>query len=257
MNIMKRNIILSLIVLALFSCKKENSTTENPYTLCFQTSNDTIFLGETINLTNCSKRFNNYEWDFGDGENSTLTQPNHTYQTKGSFSIKLTSKDDKGNIITSIKSVFVSDKIKVTYAKFLKTDGTLQTNPGPGFHHYYLGIDHGGFGQIPGYHLARGVSFSFWDNKNQLDSLLNTRLDANAEYIIGGTETHTRLLIGLIAKNGSSAPTDYNPCFLVQTSYSSVLDYIQKATLLHDKANRKFTFEQNGFKVELGYSHLN
>lgn len=82
---MKKNLLLSLIIIASLSCKKENTTAENKFTLCFQTCNDTIFLGETTSLTSCSKGFNNYEWDFGYGENNRLRQSNHTYQNTTSI----------------------------------------------------------------------------------------------------------------------------------------------------------------------------
>ncbi len=37
------------------------------------------------------------EWDFGDGEKSTETNPSHTYATAGSFDVSLKVTDDKGN----------------------------------------------------------------------------------------------------------------------------------------------------------------
>ena len=37
-----------------------------------------------------------YAWDFGDGASSTVQKPSHTYGVAGTYSVKLTVKDDKG-----------------------------------------------------------------------------------------------------------------------------------------------------------------
>lgn len=42
-----------------------------------------------------------YDWDFGDGERSTSESPSHTYNTKGSYFVKVTAKNDAGCSSTS------------------------------------------------------------------------------------------------------------------------------------------------------------
>ena len=43
-----------------------------------------------VNNTQSSQSFN-YEWDFGDGQNSTLENPNHWYVNQGIYNVKLTA----------------------------------------------------------------------------------------------------------------------------------------------------------------------
>ena len=44
-----------------------------------------------VTFTNQSTNADSYLWDFGDGSSSTLTNPQHEYTTKGSFTVKLTA----------------------------------------------------------------------------------------------------------------------------------------------------------------------
>ena len=36
-------------------------------------------------------------WDFGDGNNSTLQHPSHTYTTSGTYTVQLTATNSVGN----------------------------------------------------------------------------------------------------------------------------------------------------------------
>ncbi|WP_444997430.1 PKD domain-containing protein [Aliikangiella sp. IMCC44359] len=50
-----------------------------------------------------------YNWDFGDGNSSTQQNPQHTYNSAGSYTIKLTVTDDSGNQASDNASVTVSE----------------------------------------------------------------------------------------------------------------------------------------------------
>lgn len=57
----------------------------------FTPSIEIICVGETITFTNTSIDALTYTWDFGDGNNSTLDNPTHTYTTIGQYVITLTA----------------------------------------------------------------------------------------------------------------------------------------------------------------------
>jgi len=59
-------------------------------------------------FTNTSKFANSYKWDFGDGSAiSTLENPEHTYTVVGSYTVKLTATNEKGDSVL-IKTDFVT-----------------------------------------------------------------------------------------------------------------------------------------------------
>ncbi|MFC1940137.1 DUF4349 domain-containing protein [Chloroflexota bacterium] len=48
-----------------------------------------------------------YEWDFGDGNTSTLSAPVHAYKTAGSYTVSLTVTDDRGNTDTETRDGYI------------------------------------------------------------------------------------------------------------------------------------------------------
>lgn len=76
--------IIALVgLLGLASCQKEPMA-------CFDASPTTISAGQSVSFTStCSMDAHHYEWDFGDGGTSTDASPSHTYNTAGSYTVKL------------------------------------------------------------------------------------------------------------------------------------------------------------------------
>ena len=64
--------------------------------------------GLTINLLNQSTEASGYQWDFGDGQTSTLENPIHTYAEPGTYTIELTVFSDHCEPIRLSKTVEVS-----------------------------------------------------------------------------------------------------------------------------------------------------
>jgi len=60
------------------------------------------------NLTNGSSPYS-FLWDFGDGNTSNQQNPTHTYNSTGSFSIRLTVTDNNGEQATSTITIKVTD----------------------------------------------------------------------------------------------------------------------------------------------------
>lgn len=51
---------------------------------------------------------NQWSWDFGDGTNSTLQNPEHTYDTEGVYSVAVTVTDQNGNSDTETKTDYIT-----------------------------------------------------------------------------------------------------------------------------------------------------
>ncbi|MFT3752129.1 MAG: PKD domain-containing protein [Paludibacter sp.] len=65
-------------------------------------------------FTNSTKFANSYKWDFGDGSAiSTLENPEHTYSVVGTYTVKLTATNEKGDSVL-IKTDFVKVNSKPT-----------------------------------------------------------------------------------------------------------------------------------------------
>lgn len=80
----------------------------------------------TINCVNNSSSFENlsigatsYQWHFGDGEGSTLTDPNHTYLTPGDFDVTLMGWNDFGCSDTIQYPIEVSPGIEIFDTAFV------------------------------------------------------------------------------------------------------------------------------------------
>lgn len=63
---------------------------------------DTSCYALTLNLDNLSKNANLYFWDFGNGQTSTLENPTVTYDTLGTYTIKLVATDTVCDVSDSV-----------------------------------------------------------------------------------------------------------------------------------------------------------
>lgn len=74
------------------------------------TSENAIFCQApaTVNFVNQSNNANNFVWDFGDGTYSSLFNPSHTYNSLGTYTVKLVSNGGNCGIDSNIKTQYVS-----------------------------------------------------------------------------------------------------------------------------------------------------
>jgi PKD repeat protein len=90
-----------LILVALASCQKTP-------TASFTTSTTSPEAGEIVRFNNTSENGESYNWDFGDGGNSTQENPEHTFSNEGTYSISLevlSKNGKKKDIATSTITV--------------------------------------------------------------------------------------------------------------------------------------------------------
>ena len=76
---------------------------------------DTCVLPINYNFQNNSLGASSYNWDFGDGNNSTITLPNNTYSNSGTYTIKLVTSNTYGCSDSITNSIIVKP---VTNAQF-------------------------------------------------------------------------------------------------------------------------------------------
>ena len=57
--------------------------------------------GLQVDFTNNSTNADSYEWDFGDNNSSTQTNPSHTYAADGTYEVTLTATNECGSVTTS------------------------------------------------------------------------------------------------------------------------------------------------------------
>ena len=60
----------------------------------FESSNYITPVSSTVTFTNLSTNATSYHWDFGDGNSSTATNPQHVYQETGTYQVRLTAYAD-------------------------------------------------------------------------------------------------------------------------------------------------------------------
>ncbi|WP_276132869.1 PKD domain-containing protein [Polluticoccus soli] len=80
----------------------------------------------TTTFNNSSTSAISYNWDFGDGQTSTLTNPSHTYNTSGNYNVRLISTNAAGCKDTMLKTAYVS--VGTMQALFNVSDSTVCAN---------------------------------------------------------------------------------------------------------------------------------
>jgi len=104
--------VIAMVAIFATSCKDKNAAGDAPKArFSYEAS------GLTVQFTNMTKDAKEFAWDFGDGEKSTLENPEHTYADYGTYTVKLTVKNDAGS--NSIEDNVVLTKQSVE----IKVDG--------------------------------------------------------------------------------------------------------------------------------------
>lgn len=106
-------------IAAFTACKDEDIPPALP-TASFSVSGGNCEAPCEVSFTNTSTDATEYIWDFGDGSaTSAETNPVHTYQNGGTFSVKLVAKNDVNGGDESIQAVVISANPVITAANEL------------------------------------------------------------------------------------------------------------------------------------------
>lgn len=111
-------LLLAVVVLAV-SCKEDNVVYNTAARAAIVTADDVFELGQSIAFTDASvpasgNRITSWLWEFNDEANSTSSEQNvtFTYQTGGTYTVKLTVTDNNGLKASATKDVTVIDPAK-------------------------------------------------------------------------------------------------------------------------------------------------
>lgn len=80
------------------------------------TLNGNACINQSFNLINLSSGADQYEWDFGDGKQSSDSAPDHIYQAAGTYALTLISSSAFGCKDTSIQELYVTTPPKVSFS---------------------------------------------------------------------------------------------------------------------------------------------
>lgn len=99
-------------ILLIYSCSSDSGGDEDPKAkelqACFEISKDTISVGETLQITDCSKGASSYAYQFGNGASSAEASPAVAYDDGGDFNIDLTVTSDVMETKTFSRQVHVT-----------------------------------------------------------------------------------------------------------------------------------------------------
>ncbi len=79
----------------------------------FTVSSHTVFEDLPITFQNLTTNGATYQWDFGDGQSSTLVHPNNTFDEPGIYNIQLIATDLKGCIDSITKPITIQEEYYV------------------------------------------------------------------------------------------------------------------------------------------------
>ena len=110
-----KKLVLILAIIASVFLMKSNSyatvyTAEFSYTIVQEISPLTISFSDQSSFVN---QIISWEWNFGDGQNSSKPNPTHQYLSAGNYIVKLTIIDNIGNLSSFIDTLTLVDKVTI------------------------------------------------------------------------------------------------------------------------------------------------
>ena len=103
----KHFLFLSILTMVL-GCESDDNTPDIEVKAAFTYTVD----GTTVSFINISENASTYVWEFGDDATSTEKSPTHAYATEGTYTVKLTAKDNSGQSNTASKTIMLEAKEK-------------------------------------------------------------------------------------------------------------------------------------------------
>jgi PKD repeat protein len=86
-------IAIVIIFTQIIACEKQS---KEPPLASFTISDELARIGDVISFQNTSEGANSFDWDFGDGSNSTEENPDHIYAANGTYQVTLKATNSGG-----------------------------------------------------------------------------------------------------------------------------------------------------------------
>jgi len=164
------------------SCEKEPKAS-------FSTSKTEVDIEEVVTFTNTTVNAETYNWNFGDGNTSTLVSPTHKYTTAGTYTVTLTAESKNGK-----KTDVTTATIKVK-----ATNGLTYNNTNyPLTKAYFLN-----YGAIGGNPNSYNFHIILADNGINFDTFTG---QGNYVYLLAWSSSSTELTAGNYTYNISKNP---------------------------------------------------
>lgn len=94
----------------------------------FRPITDPKYIDLPITFQNLTDNGDTYQWDFGDGNTSTMVHPNNTYSEPGDYEIMLIATDDKGCVDTTYRVITILDEFYLYVPNTFTPDGDRYNN---------------------------------------------------------------------------------------------------------------------------------
>ena len=99
-------IAIIILTFLIISCRKKDVLPE--INACLDYDQKTYLIGDTIHFSSCSENSNKHQWDFGDGNSSSIANPIHIFTKPGEYVIEHYSYNSNNEMDTSIDTIEIN-----------------------------------------------------------------------------------------------------------------------------------------------------
>ena len=104
-------VLLLSLTIGLSSCGDDKEELPKPAAEAAFTQNRNIVeVNELVTFTNSSTNASRYEWDFGNGQSSTIASPTAVYSTVGSYTVKMTAYNEENKPVVTTSTIKVGKR---------------------------------------------------------------------------------------------------------------------------------------------------
>lgn len=104
---------ISVILIVFIGCSGEESI--NSFDVDFSSNTELANIEEEIYFTNESTNAVKFEWNFGDGQTSTMENPSHKYSQFGQYNVKLKATNSSGESKTHHMEIEIPQRVMTQF----------------------------------------------------------------------------------------------------------------------------------------------